>query len=151
MAITRKLFRPPLKLEDGTRLMCGDHALMALTGKTPEQCWRSMANAGIDLKVSHRSGLYLHEIVTCLNHMGFSAKRIFINHLYDGTKPPTFAKWIRERRGLETKKTYLLMTTNHFMLVSGNRFSDNHAGECHVDDAPHKRSRILSVMEIKGK
>jgi len=147
---TRKLFRPPERLEDGSRLMCGDHVLMALTGKTPEQCWRSMSNAGIDTKVSARSGMYLHEIMTCLSHMGFSGKRIPINHLYDGKKAPTFAKWIRERRGMERNKTYLLMTTNHFMLVSGNMFSDNTA-QCHLDEAPNKRSRILRMVEIKGK
>lgn len=148
---TRKLFRPPLKMEDGTRLMCGDHLLMALTGKTPEQCWRSMSNAGIDTKVSSKSGLYMHEMLTCLTHMGFSGRRVFINHLYEDKKPPTLAKWIRERKGNERSKTYLLMTTNHYMLVAGNMFSDNHAGHCHLDKAPHKRRRILSVVEIKGK
>ena len=152
MATTRKLFTPPKRHEDGTTIMCAPTVMMALTGKNVEQVYRSINNAGVNTKNIHRHGMFMHEISMALNHMGYQTLRVSINHLYEDKKPPTMAKWVRERTGNMRSKTYLLYTHNHVMLISGNEFIDTASdGIVHIDNAPRRRSRIIAVHEIKGR
>lgn len=148
----RKLFTPPTAHEDGSHIKCAPTVMMAVTGKTPEQVYRSISNAGVNTKWIRTRGMYMHEITQSFNHMGYATIRVPINHLYDGTKAPTMAKWIRERKGSERHNTYLLYTHDHVMLVSGNQFVDTASkGIVHLDDAPRRRSRIIAVHELRGK
>lgn len=149
--VIRKLHSPMDNHEDGSKIFCAPFAMMALTGKTAEQIYKVISIVRPNEK-PRLHGMFMSDVTACLNHMGFSVKTCNIHKLYDGTKAPTLTKWLNNREGLMRRKTYILYTRSHVMLVSGNQFIDTKSVKpVHVDDAPLRSARILSFHEVKGK
>jgi len=145
---TRKLYTPSSRHDDGTNVYCAPFCLMAITGKTPEQAYRSIRKATNRYHGRAIKGMPMADIVRTFKHCGYNME--FMHKLRD--KTPTLAQWVRERTAEERRQTFLIASTTHVFIVSGNTFIDTRSkGQVKIDDAPHRRTRIESYFRITGK
>ena len=60
---------------------------------------------------------------------------------------PTLAQWLRLR---DPKLCYIVLITNHFIVVKGNKIFDNmHRSGITINAYPHRRKRMRRIFEIK--
>lgn len=153
----RKLKTPTLVT--GEKVFCAPFVMMAVTGKTHDQVCRSIrkANNWGDYKIQ---GMYTGAIVRAFNHMGYNVKKWRPTKkgewvsLIATNKPqhPTLARWIDERTAKEKKGTYMIMSYEHVILISGNMFIDTKSKvPVKLDDCPYRRMRVVECHEITGR
>lgn len=60
---------------------------------------------------------------------------------------PTLAEWMRSKR--DPDAFYIVNVTNHYVLVRGRKFIDNHSKEwVFLRSAPHRRKRVAHVFKV---
>lgn len=153
--MSRRKLRTPV-VPTGDKAWCGPFSLMAVTGLSLEAARRHIrkANGWDD---NHRiRGLYTNELAAGFRSAGVPIQQQRL--LSKDREPirwkrdyPTFTAWLNNRRGDEIRAMFLVVLTDHFVVVNGNEFIDTFTLKpVKLDDCPHRRSRVKRVFRIGG-
>ncbi len=123
-----------------SRLWCGPAAIAAVTGFDTETIHRT-ARAVTGRK--SLMGMSYGNVVATLHALGVDAS------LHRMVKPyVTFAQWLKTNRE-HLSKPYIVVVGNHYVVVQGRYFIDNHTKDkVLLKDAPRRRARVAARLRI---
>lgn len=139
MAIHAVSHREPLVKGGRRQRYCGPAAISALTGRTAE-CGAAWINHLRGKPVHHVVGYsYTTEVKDVLGRLGYHAER-------EGGAA-TLGRWLDERG--DKSAPYLVVFTNHFVTVKGNRLYDSHHRDgVHVEKSGFMRRKVVGAYRI---
>lgn len=122
-----------------TKMWCGPSALAIITGEDYETCRATFsAINGRPVMGVHRS-----EMKLALLRFGYEmSPRQVEGEL-------TLAAWLRGRTGFDAKALFLVVLSNHYIVVQGRKACDNHTkAPVFIRDMRLRRAKIQSLYEI---
>lgn len=139
----------PAKRADGsTQMYCGPFAICTVTGENYERV-RAVVNM-YRWKKSNASicGMYCSDLEDTLRYFG-RLKGFTVNNVKVSTNP-TLAKFLKERPPELINKVVVISLTNHFVVVKGRKFVDNHVKTpVFIRQAPFRRARVKQYWIIE--
>jgi hypothetical protein len=146
---------------------CGPAALSLLTGRHVDSCIkeiRAFRNRDGFLSGFRRrpvKGMDKTEVVRVLNRMGYMPQTVFhweLDHVplksldeQDSGKPTlvAFMRWLKKHPCWSPKKKYLVMVTDHYVVVRGRKLFDNHNPEgVFFGRYDRRRKRVIQAWEV---
>ena len=136
----------PKQREAGKRWYCGPFALAAITGKGFTEV-RTLVHTLSGRKITQGiTGMSEYRICQALNESGYWTRLAYKWHNKDYQKKITFKEWLRRDRD---DSFYLVVLTDHYVVVKGNQFIDNHSKHIvGVNYAPWQRKRVLEAYRV---
>ena len=128
---------------------CGPYAISAITGKTIDA-----VEDALNKRRGHPPGTrvkttWSQENKYIVRNLGFNATTVFKNR-GPNRCGPTFATWLRERKGPDMQHSYLVLVTKHWVAVKGRKMIDTFTGTpVFIGKAPHRRKRVQVVIRIE--
>lgn len=137
----------PKQREAGKRWYCGPFAIGAITGEGFTRV-RSVSNdvAGRPLNQGI-CGMSEWNMCKALQELGYWTQLHYKSAYGDDyRKQITFKEWLRRDRD---DSFYLVVLTDHYVVVKGDQFIDNHSKHIvGVNYAPWQRKRVLEVYRV---
>ena len=126
---------------------CGPYALSALTGIEPAKI-EQLVNQHRDAKPNARVwAMRPDECAKVLKRLGYTVSKHVTESGYNYSMQPTLAQWMK---GRNRSATYLVLVTNHFILIKGTKLIDTYTRKpvaCYK--APHRRKRVKAIYQIQ--
>jgi len=132
-------FLHPVVNDARGRVMCGPAAIAMITGRTLQQAKEAVyAEKGKRHVCRMSMGLVLDVLLS----LGWICSESVLGGR------PTFAAWLREHdRGDDV---WLVVLTNHFMVVQGDVAGDNVTMRpVPLAEAPNRRARVLGAYRVR--
>lgn len=130
------------------RSYCGPTALTIITGRTYRECEDILRGVK---KRKVITGVSNQDLMVSLVRMipdWFMDLREFKRK----GKRPTLARWLRERKKEERPELFLVITTNHCLVVRGNKVYDNHfPNGTWLSKYNRRRNRVASAILLRRK
>ena len=126
------------------RTWCGAYALATLTGK-PVDLIEDHINRYRKKKLGSRvARTDVNELRHVFKMLGQDVEDT--ERLFGGM---TFARWLRERSPEQRKAKYLVLVTNHWVAVQGNKMNDTWVkAPTFIRRAPHRRKRMQLIIKL---
>lgn len=135
---------------------CGPTVLSSLSGKSYNDTI-SFINR-ITCHSTHRETKWMSfdALQDCIINLGFHVEADYFDLKDDANPLPTMKTWINNRDyiGYEMgddpmHDTWVLNLTNHFVLIQGNSFVDNHVVDIiTINEAPFQRKCIKKILKV---
>lgn len=147
-------FKIPAPRTNNRRFYCGPFAICAITGAEHDEV-RAKINAERQRRPNTPvTGTFPGELRSVLRTYGYLLDQEWdFRSAYDrsdfGGKAPTFAAWLRQRKGDSLKTLYFVQLNGHYVVVKGRKMIDNHTKTpVFIRQAPHRRRRVVQVWEV---
>ena len=131
-----------VKLE--RRTFCGPYAVATLTGKKVdliEDQINSYREKKKGAKVRRTTVNELRHTLLMLNQN--------VHDTEEWYSSVTFAKWLRQRTPEQRKAKYLVLVTNHWVAVQGNKMNDTWTkAPTFIRRGPHRRKRVVVAIRV---
>lgn len=146
-----------LKPIDGQKMYCGPTIISALSGKTYQESLNFIKHIVGPERSREIKWMTFDELHLCISKLGFSAYAEPLIGKDDANNPPTLRQWIRNRDyiGKEMgddpeKDTWVLHVTDHFVLVQGDKFLDNHTkAPVPIEKAPGRLKFVRNIIKVE--
>ena len=137
----------PKKISPGKRWYCGPHAFAVITGNDFETTrWKLNTENGRAPTAGIR-GYPTHNLCLALKREGYRVSKQFFKPR-PGSRVK-FKEWIKNYHP-DTDAFYLLELTQHFVVVKGGLFIDNHSGHAvSTVLCPHLQKNVKQVFEVR--
>lgn len=142
-----KLKLHSVRHDNKSKQWCGPSAISAVTGRSTSdihQCIRAVTNKKCVM------GLYVWDMKKALTALGVSFRHQY-HSVPAGQTRDTFAKWLREHKSLYAHNPVILVVSNHYVTVMGNRFVDSFEPKpVSLKNAPWRRARVHEYLVIES-
>ena len=172
----KKITRTNVEDRSGNRY-CGPLVIAALLGVSTTEAAAKVRDT--DPRITAVKGMYNSTMVSTLRNNGYRViEETVPKHLvrkpfagthwsYDWRRDsqdtdesaysplmkvgPTFAEWLRSRDECQRVSTYVVVVSNHYVLVSGRKMVDTFTKGVWtaIGKAPHRRKRVESVYRVE--
>ena len=135
---------------------CGPTVLSSLSGKSYNDTI-SFINRNTCHNTSRETKwMSFDDLQNCIINLGFHVEADYFDLKDDSNPLPTMKTWIKNKDSIGYEigddplhDTWVLNITDHFVLIQGNSFVDNHAaGIIAINKAPFQRKRIKKIIKI---
>jgi hypothetical protein len=147
-----------LKPLAGQKMYCGPAVISALSGKPYIESLAFIKRIVGPERSREIKWMTFDELHWCISKLGFSAYAESLVGENDANNPPTLRQWIRNRDYIARdmgddpeRDTWVLNVTDHFVVVQGNLFLDNHTKvSVPVEKAPGLKRYVRNIIKVES-
>lgn len=139
------------RTKSGGQIYCGPTAVMAITGRPYTEVQPAMNRVRMRKETAAIMGVAAADVLATLYQFGYWASLVPSTDDYP-YRGKTIAKVLRERTPEQVNQTWIIQTRDHFAVVKGRKFIDNHTKKpVWIRNAPHRRARVKQIYQLISK